>query len=186
MTNANSLNRFDVWFHDDGPAALVLRESLQPASRDASAIFPPTYAPEQGAASKKSEYVIDQLKDGQSICQIDSVGSQGNRMEPLFKSAPYKTLVPQVAIVAGDQKVNLLDAGHRAADAIVRFSDLQPKFEAAFTALLAGNAAKLARLGNGPWGGCVWRSGRRIQANQPVMIPAKEPAVYCIRAVGAT
>jgi CRISPR-associated protein Csb1 len=146
MMNANNPNRFDAWFHDDGPAALVLRESLQPASGDASAIFPPTYAPEQGSASKKSEYVLDQLKDGQSICQIDSVGSQGNRLEPLFKSAPYDTLVPQVTIVAGDQKVNLLDAGHRAADAIVRFSDLQPQFDAAFTALLAGDASTLARL----------------------------------------
>ncbi|HEX7551267.1 MAG TPA: type I-U CRISPR-associated RAMP protein Csb1/Cas7u, partial [Candidatus Methylomirabilis sp.] len=146
MTNESSPNRFDAWFQDDGPAALVLREPLQPVSGDGSAIFPPTYAPEQGSASKKSEYVIDQLKDGQSICQIDSVGSQGNRLEPLFKSAPYDTLVPQVTIVAGDQKVSLLDAGHRAADAIVRFSDLGPQFEAAFTALLAGDASKLARL----------------------------------------
>ena len=45
-------------------------------------------------------------------------------MEPIFKREPYNSLVPQVIIEAGERRVNLLDAGHRAADAIVRFSGL--------------------------------------------------------------
>jgi CRISPR-associated protein Csb1 len=54
---------------------------------------------------------------------IDSVGSQANRMEPIFKEPPYSALVPQVKIrmKKGDE-VNLLDLGHRAADAAIRFS----------------------------------------------------------------
>ena len=38
--------------------------------------------------------------------------------------------------------------------------------------------------GNGPRGRRSWRSGRSIQANQPATMPANEPPVYCIRAVG--
>jgi CRISPR-associated protein Csb1 len=169
MTNTTDPTRFDAWFHDDGPAALVCIEPLQPVAGNESAIFPPTYAPEQGAASKKSEYVIDQLKDGRSICQLDSVGSQANRMEPLFKSEPYSKLVPQVTIAAGDQKVNLLDAGHRAADALVRFSNLKAQIEDAFTALRAGDAAKLARIAPTSLVFGVWDS-RGIQAKAPRIV----------------
>jgi CRISPR-associated protein Csb1 len=171
MTNPSDPMRFDTWFQDDGPAALVLLEPLQPVTGDASAIFPPTYAPEQGATSKKSEYVIDQLKDGRSICQIDSVGSQANRMEPLFKAAPYSKLVPQVTIMAGDQAVSLLDAGHRAADAIVRFSELAPQIEDAFTALLAGDASKLAKLAPTSLVFGAWDS-RSTQAKAPRIVSA--------------
>ena len=39
--------------------------------------------------------------------------------------------------------------------------------------------------GKAPAGGWPRRCGRRIQPNQSVMMPANEPAVYCIRAVGA-
>jgi CRISPR-associated protein Csb1 len=49
-------------------------------------------------------------------------------MEPMFRRKRYKHLVPQVVIEAGDRKNSLLEAGHRAADAIVRFSTLGPSF----------------------------------------------------------
>src|ERR1035437_5868671 len=45
---------------------------------------------------------------------------------------------------------------------------------------------KLALTGNKTSGRCSCRSGRRIHANHSVMMPANEPAVYCIRDVGAT
>jgi CRISPR-associated protein Csb1 len=81
------------------------------------------------------------------VCQIDSVGSQANRMEPIFKREPYSKLVPQIIIKALDNKVNLLDAGHRAADAIARFSELSEDLDKAFAALKAnGNAVPLAKL----------------------------------------
>src|SRR5262249_40601003 len=69
-----------------------------------------------------------------NVCLIDSVGSQANRMEPVFKRQPYAALVPQrlVQLKDGDT-INILDAGHRAADAVVRFSkELGPQLWAAF------------------------------------------------------
>ena len=77
----------------------------------------------------KGGYNIDRFNDDangvRSVCLIDSVGSQANRMEPMFKRDVYKALVPQIEIRAGTRLVNLLDAGHRAADAIVRCSALK-------------------------------------------------------------
>ena len=54
---------------------------------------------------------------------VDSVGAQANRLEPLFKQPPYSELVPKATVRIGEREVDLLDAGHRAADAVVRFSD---------------------------------------------------------------
>jgi len=82
------------------------------------------------------DYQIDPLPDDprRNVCLIDSVGSQANRMEPIFKRQPYAALVPQQLVKLKDgDTVNLLDAGHRAADAVVRFSkNLGPQLWAAF------------------------------------------------------
>lgn len=147
MPEAMKLDQFDSWFSDEGPAALVIVEQLQSVVEDHAVIFPPTYAPEQGSSGKKSEYVIDTLKDGHNVCQVDSVGSQANRLEPIFKLPIYDKLVPQVTVeVDGGHKVNLLDAGHRAADAIVRFSNLNDRLSTGFEAWLTGDASKLAAI----------------------------------------
>jgi CRISPR-associated protein Csb1 len=139
--------QFDEWLKDDSDvAALVMREWLEPVEGKGAVIFPPTYAkPERLREEDWLGYNIDR-EDGWSVCQIDSVGSQANRMEPIFKREPYKQLVPQVVIKADNREVHLLDAGHRAADAIVRFSDLWPELEAAFKALKSGNAVPLAKV----------------------------------------
>jgi CRISPR-associated protein Csb1 len=147
MSEEMKLDQFDSWFNDEGPAALVIVEPLQSVVEDHAVIFPPTYAPEQSSSSKKSEYVIDPLKDGHNVCQIDSVGSQANRLEPIFKLPIYDKLVPQVTVeVDGGHRVNLLDAGHRAADAIVRFSSLSGRLSKGFEAWLTGDASKLAAI----------------------------------------
>lgn len=147
MSEEVKLDQFDSWFNDEGPAALVIVEPLQSVMEDHAVIFPPTYAPEQSSNSKKSEYVIDTLKDGHNVCQIDSVGSQANRLEPIFRLPIYDKLVPQVTVeVAGGHKVNLLDVGHRAADAIVRFSNLNDRLSKGFEAWLTGDASKLAAI----------------------------------------
>lgn len=171
MADEIRIEAFDKWIDDEtGPAALVLVEQLQPVTPGESVIFPPTYAPEQGASSRKSEYVIDALRDGRNLCQIDSVGSQANRMEPIFKSEPYKALVPQVTVeVAENKKINILDAGHRAADAIVRFSDLNEKLSAAFDAWLQGDASKLAEIAPTSLVFGVWDS-RNTQAKAPRIV----------------
>src|SRR5690606_20179020 len=82
-----------------------------------------------------------------NVCQIDSVGSQANRMEPIFKHSEYSSLIPKVTIKHDGGEIDLLDAGHRAADATVRFSDLWKQLYPAFDAYKQhGNAEPLARI----------------------------------------
>jgi CRISPR-associated protein Csb1 len=103
---------FDSWLAADGPVALHLRQKLLPVEADESGrgvIFPPTYA--------DIGYNIDTLADGTRIATIDTVGSQANRLEPIFRSTgkdaegnelnALASLVPQVEIVlhkAGGKK----------------------------------------------------------------------------------
>ncbi len=139
------LQKFDDWFKDTGPAALVIREHLMPVEGHDGVLFPATFAASQDGAFPGG-YNIDELPGGKNICLIDSVGSQANRIEPLFAKEGYRGLVPQVVIVAGDKRVNLLEAGHRAGDALVRCSDLRQELQDAFRAVQAGNAEPLARI----------------------------------------
>jgi CRISPR-associated protein Csb1 len=135
------IDQFDSWLNDDGPAALVFHRTLLPVEGKDAWIFPPTFARSESAGDDEEgnggDYQIDDLPDDparRNVCLIDSVGSQANRMEPVFKQEPYAALVPQrvVKMKHGDT-VNLLDAGHRAADAVVRFSkNLGPQLWAAF------------------------------------------------------
>ena len=161
---------FDSWLAVDGPVALRLRQMLLPVEADESGrgvIFPPTYA--------DIGYNIDTLADGTRVATIDTVGSQANRLEPIFKSTgkdadgrelnALASLVPQVEIVlhgAGDtngnnkqegddghiEKRSLLDLAHRSADAVVLASPtLAPEIAKAFEALRnKGNAAPLAAI----------------------------------------
>lgn len=145
------LDRFDEWLKQDSAfAALVMRRWLAPIEGKDAVIFPPSYAKPERMRKEDEEhwlgYNIDRFPDGSNVCQIDSVGSQANRMEPLFKRETYNRLVPQVTIKAGERQLNLLDAGHRAADAIVRFSNLATELDRAFRALKKGNAEPLAKI----------------------------------------
>jgi CRISPR-associated protein Csb1 len=77
----------------DGPVALRLKQKLLPVE-ESGIIFPPTYA--------DIGYNIDTLSDGTRVATIDSVGSQANRLEPIFKSDSKDRndwLVPQIEIV---------------------------------------------------------------------------------------
>jgi CRISPR-associated protein Csb1 len=71
-------------------------------------------------------------------------------MEPIFKKEAYRGLVPQILVRTGgkgSQAVNLLDAGHRAADAVVRFSGLASDLKHAFLSVKNdGNAEPLAKI----------------------------------------
>lgn len=141
---------------ENGPAALVCRQWLMPAEGRDAVIFPPTFAAPEGGG--KAGYNIDEVRNGSDpnevtrIAIIDTVGSQANRMEPLFKKAngedtDYSRLVPQIEIRAGNKTVNLLDAGHRAADAIVRYSMLGAALREAFdTYQQSGDATPLAKI----------------------------------------
>lgn len=136
----------------DGPAALVCRQWLMPAEGHDAVIFPPTFAATEGRSGYNIDPPEKNMPPGtRRIAIIDTVGSQANRMEPLFKALgdedPFPRLVPQIEITAGNRTVNLLDAGHRAADAIVRYSSLGPALKEAFSDYQqSGDAAKLAKL----------------------------------------
>jgi CRISPR-associated protein Csb1 len=133
----------------DGPVALHLKQKLFPVEGDGGVIFPPTYA--------DIGYNIDELSDGTRVVTIDSVGSQANRMEPIFKREPYASLVPQIQIelyVKNEaeekhiERRSLLDLAHRSADAVVySCPKLAPSITKAFRALKqSGDAGPLCRL----------------------------------------
>lgn len=160
------LTKFDAWLGDTGPAALVIREHLMPVEGHEGVIFPATFA----AGDKfPGGYNIDEFPDGTNVCLIDSVGSQANRIEPLFAKDGYAGLVPQIVIRAGQKRVNLLEAGHRAGDAIVRCSALKEELQKAFHAVLNGNAAPLAKIAPTSLVFGVWDS-RDTQAKLPRLL----------------
>ncbi|MEM2869152.1 MAG: type I-U CRISPR-associated RAMP protein Csb1/Cas7u [Thermoplasmata archaeon] len=149
MTDGKEIEKYDEWLKDDSPvAALTMRQWFLPAEGRDAVIFPPTYPLDRD----QSGYNIDKFEeDGTSVCQIDSVGSQANRMEPIFKREPYRALVPHVYIKAKiegvERRIDILDAGHRAADAIVRFSELGPILHKAFRSYQnEGDARPLAQI----------------------------------------
>ncbi len=164
----NVLLKFDNYLAPGGPAALVIREQLIPVEGADGAFFPSTYAASEDKTFKGG-YNIDAFADGTNIALVDSVGSQANRIEPLFKTGDYAALVPQIIIKAGEKEINLLDAGHRAGDAIVRCSSLQSELEEAFKALLKGDAAPLAKIAPTSLVFGVWDS-RGTQAKAPRLI----------------
>ncbi len=131
----------DSWADDPkGPVALCLKQKLLPVEGEGGVIFPPTYA--------DIGYSIDTLTDGTKVAQIDSVGSQANRMEPLFKRPPLSALVPQIDIALGNERsVSILDAGHRLGDALIRSTELRDVAKEAFEALQRrGDAGPIAKL----------------------------------------
>lgn len=169
-----SLSEFDAWLTTDVVAALTAHQLLEPVEGPDGVVFPPTFAAEEEGA--KGNYNIDffgggysahidydppkqakistdiRHESGRNVCLIDSVGAEANRIEPLFKpekcQGRYAGLVPQVVVKAGTTRtVNLLDAGHRAGDAIVRFTAFGERVFAAFRALNeTGDASKLAKI----------------------------------------
>lgn len=130
------------WLGGDA-SALVQREYLIPAEGKDSPFFPPTFA---GTGSEGGGYCIDTMKDGTQTCLVDTVGSQANRMEPIFAKEPYSGLVPQVVISAGQQSTNIFEVGHRAADALLRHSSIGVDLDKALRSLADGDPAPLARI----------------------------------------
>jgi len=158
---ASASARFDGWLNEGGPAALVLREHLMSVEGRDGVVFPATFA--------SVGYNIDP-PDGGDVCLIDSVGSQANRLEPIFAQPSCRGLVPQIIIRAGTHQVNLLEAGHRAGDAIARCaSGLSDDLQRAFTALQAGDAEPLAKIAPTSLVFGVWDS-RGTQAKAPRLL----------------
>jgi CRISPR-associated protein Csb1 len=157
--------QFDAWLKSDGPAALVIREPLVPVEGADGVLFPATYA---SGDSFPGGYNIDG-DDTKNVCLIDSVGSQANRIEPLFAEEGYRELVPQVVVTAGEKAINLLEAGHRAGDAVVRCSSLQEELQGAFKQVLKGDCQALAKIAPTSLVFGVWDS-RDTQAKLPRVV----------------
>jgi CRISPR-associated protein Csb1 len=192
---SNALTKFDSWLEDSGPAALVIREHLMPVEGKDGVLFPATYAAAEDKNKFAGGYNIDvfpedkdvapavaaMIKDGRlrptidlfpnspNVCLVDSVGSQANRIEPIFAKSEYAGLVPQVVIQAGDKAINILEAGHRAADALVRCSKLKDQLQKAFKAAQNGNALPLAEIAPTSLVFGVWDS-RDTQAKLPRLV----------------
>ncbi len=152
------------WADDpNGPVALHLKQKLVPVEGEGGVIFPPTYA--------DIGYNIDTLSDGTKVVTIDSVGSQANRMEPIFKREPYSKLVPQIEIQYGnDKSISILEAGHRLGDALIRSTELQQQAQDAFKLLLDNNdASAIAKLAPTSLVFGVWDS-RNTQAKLPRIV----------------
>ena len=162
------VTKFDSWLKHSGPAALVIREPLMPVEGYDGVVFPATFAASEDRTFKGG-YNIDDLGDGKNVCLIDSVGSQANRIEPIFAEEDYAELIPQIVVEAGENRVSLLEAGHRAGDALVRCSELQDDLEKAFQQVQKGNCEPLAKLAPTSLVFGVWDS-RGTQAKLPRLV----------------
>lgn len=174
------LNKYDDLLKDSGPAAIVFKQWLKPVGSEV--FFPPTYANPSQRKGDPPVYNIDrfgetvqlgkrfskfekthtfmddtrvELGREHSVCVIDSIPSQANRIEPALgrvtdKEGKAIRLVPKVvvkAMVDGEEKqVNLLEVGHRAADAVVQLSSLREEITKAIRAYRDGDATQLAKL----------------------------------------
>lgn len=167
---SNLLKQYDTWLiGDGGTAALVIREHLIPVEGHDGVLFPPTFASGDGF---EGGYNIDWLgdeKDGKNVCLIDSVGSQANRIEPIFAEPKYAGLIPQIVIKAGEKEINLVEIGHRAGDALARCSELQDELHQAFKDVLMGNAKPLVMIAPTSLVFGVWDS-RDTQARLPRLV----------------
>jgi CRISPR-associated protein Csb1 len=140
------IEQYDAWLGDDGPVALVIRQYLIPATQPDDIIFPPSYANPSEKKGDPPVYNIDG-EGAASVCVLDSIPSQANRLEPMFSLEKYRDLVPQVEIQFKDGLIrNLLEIGHRIADAAFRGTDLGPDIKNALDDFRKDNALSLARL----------------------------------------
>jgi CRISPR-associated protein Csb1 len=165
----SDVSEFDSWLTTDAVAAIVIREHLVPVEGPDGVLFPATYAAAEDKNVFPGGYNIDPPEGDKNVCLIDSVGSQANRIEPIFAKPDYASLVPQITIKAGERSISLLEAGHRAGDALVRCTALQKTLQDAFKAVLKGDAQPMAKIAPTSIVFGVWDS-RDTQAKLPRLI----------------
>jgi CRISPR-associated protein Csb1 len=162
----SDLTQFDHYLRDDGPVALVIREHLMSVEGSDGVVFPATFA---SGDTFQGGYNIDAGPNGTNVCLIDSIGSQANRIEPIFAKKEYASLIPQIVFRMGEKLLNILEAGHRAGDAVVRCTQLHQEIQNAFRAVLKGNAEPIAKIAPTSLVFGVWDS-RDTQAKLPRLI----------------
>lgn len=131
----------------DAPVvAIVTQQKLRPAEGQGMPFFPPTYL----GQNDQPTYCISPLPEGGNLCVVDSVQSQANRIEEAFLAPPYRALIRKVEVtarLANDQTrtLDMLQLGHRLADAAVTFSTLAEQARQAMQAF-AQTPDEIARL----------------------------------------
>ncbi len=140
MSETIAIEDLEQWAVEDKFVAVHLRQQLVPIEGPGGVFFPPTYA--------DVGYQTNTLHDGTLMVEVDSVGSQSNRMEPIFARPELDGLVPNVRVRYGDdEELSILEASHRLGDAVVRSTDLHEDARAAFlTFLRSGDATAIAKL----------------------------------------
>jgi CRISPR-associated protein Csb1 len=190
---SDALRQFDGWLTGEDVAALTARQLLQSVDGADSFIFPPTFAAEK--SGEKGDYNIDHFDgsfgaeisyerpggqrlhtelhhdQGRNVCLVNSVGAEANRVEIIFHpeklGGRYAGLIPQITVRAGSSAINLIEAGHRAGDALVRFTSVGERLFHAFqNYLTTGNAEPLAKIAPTSIVFGVWDS-RGTQAKFP-------------------
>lgn len=174
MSTMLSDETINAWADDPkGPVALHMAQTLLPVEGEGGVIFPPTYA-------DLKDYGVEKLSDGRTVVNVDSVGSQANRIEPIFRRAEdgmpeneLAALVPQIDIRYGEGKtVSILEVGHRLGDALIRSSTLKDEANQAFAHFLdTGDASRIAKLAPTSIVFGAWDS-RDTQAKLPRILQA--------------
>lgn len=124
---------------DEAVVAVSVSQPLRPVEGDGTPFFPPTFL----GVDKAPTYCISDLGDGRNVCIVDSVQSQANRIEEAFMAGPYRSLVRRVEVSAklpkGETKtLDMLQLGHRLADAAVTFSTLAEEAHQAMRSFAQG------------------------------------------------
>jgi CRISPR-associated protein Csb1 len=162
-TSENKYKLFDDLLDPKGPVMLVGQQQLKATSIDPEdkkdIIFPPSYAGSEKSSeddddSGGSVYNIDPPYDPKdpathkNVCVLDSIPSQANRMEPLFKEDELASLVPQITIdfKNGVDPISIFDIGHRIADSAFRGTELRAKIVDAFRKYAKRDASEMAKI----------------------------------------
>ena len=118
-------------------AVVSSKQTLEAAFPD-EPIKPPTFPDSDGVG----KYIIYNNGDVKDVV-LDTTQSQANRVEPIFDSSG---LIPDSTVRVGEKTIPLTAAGHRVADACVRFSDKAELVHDALRSYEDGNAVPLAKL----------------------------------------
>lgn len=126
--------------------AIVAKQRLRPVDGPGSPFFPPTYL----GSNNSPTYCISSLGGDKNLCTVDSVQSQANRIEEAFLEEPYRSLIRRVEVTAklpnnGSRTLDMLQLGHRLADAAVTFSTMAEQAHAALRSF-ANGPDEIARL----------------------------------------
>lgn len=132
---------------DAGLVALVATQGLRPVEGAGRPFFPPTYL----GSDDKPTYCISARPGGGNLCVVDSVQSQANRIEEALMQPLLRDLTRRVEVTASlpngaTRTLDMLQLGHRLADAAVAFSDLAERADAAMRSYLRNGPDEIARL----------------------------------------